>query len=266
MLQDIGRSVEIHQSASLKCSAPSRTCGSATPGSRGKTRAPAPIISPLKRTAVINMVGLTGRSSGRRRRTWRGSGRAACAAHCAGFPRGDLHGTSQLLDGAVRPATASSATAGTTARWRRRIFGNSPIISWRGRKSGRSAPADAGFTCAQLFWWFNMYSAADYSITPRPSYPADGRKVFDIHTWPYPYARRSNGTWASFPSRPSGGRRRAWMGRTAGRTPPALDSGGGQMDRAKILAHAQPGLSAALDYNLQRHGPGCPIAADVRRD
>ncbi len=43
---------------------------------------------------------------------------------------------------------------------------------------------DPEFTCAKLFWWFNMYSTADYSITPRPLYPADGRKVFDVHTQP----------------------------------------------------------------------------------
>ncbi len=41
-----------------------------------------------------------------------------------------------------------------------------------------------GFTCAKLFWWYNMYSSADYTITPRPLYPADGRKVFDVHTQP----------------------------------------------------------------------------------
>ena len=41
-----------------------------------------------------------------------------------------------------------------------------------------------GFTCAKLFWWYNMHSTADFSITPRPLYPADGRKVFDIHTQP----------------------------------------------------------------------------------
>src|SRR5207253_6053844 len=43
---------------------------------------------------------------------------------------------------------------------------------------------DPKFTCAVLFWWYNMYSSADYSITPRPMYPADGRKVFDIYTRP----------------------------------------------------------------------------------
>lgn len=36
------------------------------------------------------------------------------------------------------------------------------------------------FTCAKLFWWYNMYSQVDWSVTPRPMYPADGRKVFDI--------------------------------------------------------------------------------------
>src|SRR5688572_14533985 len=43
---------------------------------------------------------------------------------------------------------------------------------------------DPQFTCAKLFWWYNMYSGADYSITPRPIYPADGRKIFDTYTWP----------------------------------------------------------------------------------
>ena len=40
------------------------------------------------------------------------------------------------------------------------------------------------FTCANLFWWYNMYSSADYSITPRPLYRSDGLKVFDIHSEP----------------------------------------------------------------------------------
>jgi len=38
------------------------------------------------------------------------------------------------------------------------------------------------FTCAKLFWWYNMYSTADFAVTPRPMYPADGRKLPDIHT------------------------------------------------------------------------------------
>jgi len=35
-----------------------------------------------------------------------------------------------------------------------------------------------------LFWWYNMYSSADYSLTPRPMYPADGRKIPDVYAHP----------------------------------------------------------------------------------
>ncbi len=45
-----------------------------------------------------------------------------------------------------------------------------------------AARRDPAFTCAKLFWWFNMYSTATYAVTPRPVYPADGRKLPDIYT------------------------------------------------------------------------------------
>jgi predicted AlkP superfamily pyrophosphatase or phosphodiesterase len=40
------------------------------------------------------------------------------------------------------------------------------------------------FTCSQMFWWYNMYSSADYSVTPRPDYLADGRKIPDCYSHP----------------------------------------------------------------------------------
>ena len=43
---------------------------------------------------------------------------------------------------------------------------------------------DPSFTCTNLFWWYNMYSSADVSVTPRPMYPADGRKIPDVYTEP----------------------------------------------------------------------------------
>jgi predicted AlkP superfamily pyrophosphatase or phosphodiesterase len=43
---------------------------------------------------------------------------------------------------------------------------------------------DPAFTCAKMFWWYNMYSSADYSATPRPMYPADGRKIPDHYAEP----------------------------------------------------------------------------------
>src|SRR6266700_6254523 len=48
----------------------------------------------------------------------------------------------------------------------------------------RAKKLDPAFTCANLFWWYNMYSSADYSVTPRPMYPADGRKLPDVYTQP----------------------------------------------------------------------------------
>jgi len=44
---------------------------------------------------------------------------------------------------------------------------------------------NAKFTCAKMFWWYNMYSSADWSATPRPMYPADGRKIPDHYAHPY---------------------------------------------------------------------------------
>ncbi|TKD63425.1 alkaline phosphatase family protein [Flavobacterium sp. ASW18X] len=40
------------------------------------------------------------------------------------------------------------------------------------------------FTCANMFWWYNMYSTVDFSVTPRPNYLADGRKIPDIYSHP----------------------------------------------------------------------------------
>lgn len=40
------------------------------------------------------------------------------------------------------------------------------------------------FTCANMFWWYNMYSGADYSVTPRPQYHADGIKMPDCYSYP----------------------------------------------------------------------------------
>lgn len=43
---------------------------------------------------------------------------------------------------------------------------------------------DPGFTCSKMFWWYNMYSTADYAVTPRPNYLADGRKMPDCYSQP----------------------------------------------------------------------------------
>ena len=126
--------------------------------------------------------------------------------------------------------------------------------------------AAPGFTCAKLFWWYNMYSTADYSITPRPIYPADGRKVFDIYTHPFSIRTEIKNELGEFPFPafwgPAAG--------TAGKFQPDQVSRW-IADAAKwIESKYQPTLSLIylphLDYNLQRLGPAHPeVQNDYQR-
>jgi predicted AlkP superfamily pyrophosphatase or phosphodiesterase len=43
---------------------------------------------------------------------------------------------------------------------------------------------DATFTCANMFWWYNMGATHNIGVTPRPIYRADGRKLPDCYTQP----------------------------------------------------------------------------------
>ncbi|GMQ30085.1 nucleotide pyrophosphatase/phosphodiesterase family protein [Algoriphagus confluentis] len=56
-----------------------------------------------------------------------------------------------------------------------------------------------GFTIANMFWWYNMYSSADYAVTPRPLYPADGRKLPDCHSQPMELRDRLQAELGQFP-------------------------------------------------------------------
>jgi len=58
---------------------------------------------------------------------------------------------------------------------------------------------DPDFSCAKLFWWYNMYSSAEYTVTPRPMYPADGRKLPDIYTQPSGLREELNTRLGTFP-------------------------------------------------------------------
>src|ERR1700712_3226055 len=48
----------------------------------------------------------------------------------------------------------------------------------------RARKFDPSFTTSKMFWWYNMYSTAEYSVTPRPNYLADGRKMPDCYSHP----------------------------------------------------------------------------------
>ena len=66
------------------------------------------------------------------------------------------------------------------------------VLLWRqsnrlvdGEKLWESAKRiDASITCANLCWWYAMGGTHDVSLTPRPIYAADGRKIPDCWTHP----------------------------------------------------------------------------------
>jgi predicted AlkP superfamily pyrophosphatase or phosphodiesterase len=115
---------------------------------------------------------------------------------------------------------------------------------------------DPAFTCAQLFWWYNMYGSADLAVTPRPMYPADGRKLPDIHTEPPGLRDELQAKLGQFPLF------RFWG--------PAADivSSRWIADCAlEVFAKHRPTLTLVylphLDYDLQRLGPADPRIASA---
>ncbi len=58
---------------------------------------------------------------------------------------------------------------------------------------------DPKFTCANLFWWYNMYSTADYSVTPRPQYHSDGVKMPDCYSHPAELRDELQEAFGTFP-------------------------------------------------------------------
>jgi predicted AlkP superfamily pyrophosphatase or phosphodiesterase len=117
---------------------------------------------------------------------------------------------------------------------------------------------DPGFTCANLFWWYNMYSSADYTVTPRPMYPADGRKLPDIYTQPANLRTTLQEHLGQFPLF------NFWGPNTSIKATQWI------ADAAMwVEERFRPTLSLVylphLDYNLQRIGPNDPrIAADLK--
>ncbi len=116
---------------------------------------------------------------------------------------------------------------------------------------------DSSFTCANLFWWYNMNSTVDYLVTPRPIYRADGVKIPDILTNPMELRDELQSELGQFPLFKFWG--------------PFTDISSSQWiaDSAEITEQKyNPTLTLIylphLDYNLQRIGPDDPaIATDL---
>ncbi|RYZ04976.1 MAG: alkaline phosphatase family protein [Myxococcales bacterium] len=115
---------------------------------------------------------------------------------------------------------------------------------------------DPSFTVAKLFWWYNMYSSADISITPRPMYTADGRKLPDVYTDPPELRAELSAELGMFPLFNFWGPRAdisstRWIAKSA----------------MRVVEQHAPTLTLVylphLDYDLQRFGPNDPRIASA---
>ena len=213
---------------------------------------------PVKRTAVINVVGLTESLIGEHTpRIAEFRQRGALTHITPAFPAVTCTAQSNYLTG-----TPPSQHGIVGNGWYNREL--SEVHFWK--QSNHVVQADKiwdelkardpQFTCAKVFWWYNMYSSADYSITPRPMYPADGRKFFDIYTYPGDVRKKIKQEIGEFPFF-------GFWGPAAGVKSPqgAADCATRWIaEAAKWFEHKySPTLNLIylphLDYNLQRHGP-----------
>lgn len=215
----------------------------------------------MQPTAVLNVVGLTPGLIG------------PATPRIAEFQRRNKWTTI----GAVVPAvTCSVQSTYLTGRWpaEHGIVGNGwyfrddcEVRFWRqsnklvaGDKVWDAARhIDSSFTCANLFWWYNMYSSVDVSVTPRPMYPSDGRKLPDVYTSPAELRDELQRDLGQFPLFHFWG--------------PATSIASSQWiaDSARrVVDKFAPTLTLVylphLDYCLQRHGPDREVVASDLRE
>lgn len=117
---------------------------------------------------------------------------------------------------------------------------------------------DPTHTTASMFWWYNMYADVQWSVTPRPSYPADGRKIPDIYTEPAQLREQLQEMLGRFPLFNFWGptadiRSTRWISDAS----------------VHLWETVQPRMMLVylphLDYNLQRLGPCHPsVLEDIR--
>jgi predicted AlkP superfamily pyrophosphatase or phosphodiesterase len=215
----------------------------------------------MRRTLVLNVVGLTPKLVG------------VHTPHLAALARQGALRPLATIEPAVTCSVQATLTTGTLPRahgvvangWYYRD--TAEVALWRqsnalvtGEKIWDAAKKrDAAFTCAKLFWWFNMYSTADFAVTPRPQYPADGRKLPDVHTHPAELRDELQAELGTFPLFRFWGPAAdiscsAWIAKCA----------------ARVWDRQKPTLSLVylphLDYDLQRLGPEHPRIAENLRE
>lgn len=214
----------------------------------------------MNRTLVINVVGLTP---------------ALIGAHTPRIGQLMQSGKSAMIAPSLPAVTCSVQSSYLTGTWpdQHGIVANgwyfrdeAEVRLWR--QSNRlvkgakvwdiARTRNRAFTVSNMFWWYNMYSTADFSVTPRPMYPADGRKLSDIYSHPASLRddlQRSLGTFPlfNFWGPASGIASTRWITRAT----IEVD----QKHHATLTLVYLP----HLDYAMQKVGPDHPsIAAELQ--
>jgi predicted AlkP superfamily pyrophosphatase or phosphodiesterase len=207
----------------------------------------------MKRTAVINVVGLTNSLIGEHTPNIKAyAERSAARVIRPAFPAVTCTAQSNYLTGA-EPDAHGIVGNGWYDREsaEHRFWKQSNHIVQQPKIWDALKQQDPSFTCAKLFWWYNMYASVDYSITPRPMYPADGKKVFDVYTQPMDLREAIKQDLGEFPfpyfwGPMAGIQSSEWIAQSA----------------EWMEAQHAPTLNLIylphLDYNLQRLGPNDP--------
>ncbi len=155
----------------------------------------------MKKTAIINVVGLSKRVLGE---------------HTPFLKKWSENKQISAINPVLPAVTCSVQTTYLTGKWpsEHGIIGNGwfskdeqEIKFWKQSNQLVQSPSiwdnarkiNPGFTCANMFWWYNMYSGADYSVTPRPQYRADGQKVPDCYASPSELRDRLQAELGTFP-------------------------------------------------------------------
>lgn len=201
----------------------------------------------MKPVLLVDVVGLTPRLVSER--TPNLAALAARAPMSAVFPAVTCSAQATILTGLAPSAHGAVGNGWFTrdiaeiALWRQ----SNALVS--GEKLYETAKArDPAFTCAKIFWWWNLGAKVDWSITPRPHYPADGRKIPDVYSAPNEYAVELQRALGPFPffdfwGPKSGLPSSRWLADAAIHT----------------LATKRPTLTLVylphLDYDFQRYGP-----------
>ena len=203
----------------------------------------------MRKTVVINVVGLTRRLIGQH----------------TPFIKSFLDAGKATTIHPVLPAvTCSAQSTYLTGKWpsEHGVVGNGwyfkdecEIKFWRQSNKlvtsekiwDKLKKEDDSFTCANHFWWYNMYSTVDYSLTPRPNYLADGRKIPDFYSHPASLRDTLKKELGDFPLFQFWGpmtsiKSSKWIADAAIKT--------NQMHDPTLTLIYLP----HLDYNLQRHG------------